>query len=452
MGNIASFDLRNLFRDPNDLSFGNGNVGAGKADKNGKTEGTSTEDLMSVLFGKNVDTTGELTNTISFAIENPDLEPSAITSGQRNEHYVSILEKLSESRGKTIDGKSIMFDIYAMMDLIQEMSQRLRNALRELRRLENTAIYTNIKAQAAVQREAAYAGVIAGAVMCAVQVGVVFTGMGLQIKGAAARSSTVGKGSMQSAVTQEKLLTNLKVSDKNAFNAIDKQVGALQKKNGGPGPTQKNYWKGLQEQKSGTEINNKALADVAEAKNSYMAARDKYLAAKESEANGVKVPKSELKALESNMESARGKYDLARAEQAQVTYKLRSFGKISETEFATTTKTMGGDIKDLRDASKTYNAPLNEGAGGRSAIAGMVVQQVGMAVGNFLAQLASGIKELIANQAMELSAEQKLLEEQFDQIKDLFSLALSVIQKSIDIFSAVVQKESSVLEQIFQHI
>lgn len=76
--------------------------------------------------------------------------------------------KLNSALG-SFRGKPILFDIYALMDLMQEMAQKMRDSLRELRNLENQTIQANIRGQAAIQRSAAINSMIAGAVLCGIQ-------------------------------------------------------------------------------------------------------------------------------------------------------------------------------------------------------------------------------------------------------------------------------------------
>lgn len=68
--------------------------------------------------------------------------------------------------------KSLMFDIYQMMALLVEVAQKERDAAREQRQAENSAIQTSILAQADQQRTAALTGMFASLACCAIQVGV----------------------------------------------------------------------------------------------------------------------------------------------------------------------------------------------------------------------------------------------------------------------------------------
>jgi len=84
--------------------------------------------------------------------------------------------------------KSILFDIYALLALMQEVAQEQRNAAREIRQQENQNIISQIQNQAAKQRWAAITGVIATAVICVVQVAAISYQTGAAGKASAAQA------------------------------------------------------------------------------------------------------------------------------------------------------------------------------------------------------------------------------------------------------------------------
>ena len=112
----------------------------------------------------------------------PDIEDANLTPAEEQQRCLdSLRDKLSATM-TGFRGQKVMFDIYALLSLVQEMSQKLRNAMREVRQLENQTIQMNIKQQAEVQRRAAVCGAIAGAVVCLVQVGATAVVSGLTMK------------------------------------------------------------------------------------------------------------------------------------------------------------------------------------------------------------------------------------------------------------------------------
>lgn len=66
--------------------------------------------------------------------------------------------------------RGALFDIYQLAALMLEVSQKQRDAAREIRQAENEAIQQSILNQAEMQRSAALTGMIAGIAVCAVQV------------------------------------------------------------------------------------------------------------------------------------------------------------------------------------------------------------------------------------------------------------------------------------------
>lgn len=453
---MDGMDINNLMSSLMEFSFGSGDVGEKKTDETKATDAVGVN--VCVVGGRDNVTVGKAwgDEMTVVTLEFPEIDEPTVDSAQdRDKRCLSIVRKLGFLRGDSVSGKSILFDMYAMMNLIQQIAQKMRNALRDMRKCQNVAIYANIRAQAEVQRTAAIAGAVAGAIMCAVQVGVVFTGMGMQLKGAG--SNAAAKAGNESAVKQDVLLKNLQdgkygkvdlrtvnpQEGSNLSNALKNTIG------------QNGSFAGNQQQAE--SVIQAAMKDTAIAKADFQNAQQSYIAAVKAEQTGAKLPAGMTsKDLKANMDAAQQRFDVAAENQAKVTGVMEANKDMASAPgvkkaISDSHSALAGNVSDLRagaDAISAQGATLGQ----KGMIAGMVVQQVGMAVGNFLAQLASSIKELISTEATEMQAEGKLLEEQFDQIKDLFSLVMSLIQKAIDIFSSVIQKESSVIEQILQHV
>lgn len=74
----------------------------------------------------------------------------------------------SAAAGATAPGS--LFDIYQLAALMLEATQKQRDAARDIRLAENQAIQNSILHQAAMQRDAALTGMIAGLAVCTVQV------------------------------------------------------------------------------------------------------------------------------------------------------------------------------------------------------------------------------------------------------------------------------------------
>lgn len=65
----------------------------------------------------------------------------------------------------------MFFDVYQMLALLAECAQSLKDAARDQRQAEMSAVITSIQNQADAQRSAALTGMIAGGLICAVQLG-----------------------------------------------------------------------------------------------------------------------------------------------------------------------------------------------------------------------------------------------------------------------------------------
>ena len=93
----------------------------------------------------------------------------------------SALLKLSSGASTT---GNVLFDVYTLMALMIDCSQKMRDAAREIRQAENTQVQQTIQLQADKQRTAAIGGMIASVVVCALQVAAQSANMVYMAKGA----------------------------------------------------------------------------------------------------------------------------------------------------------------------------------------------------------------------------------------------------------------------------
>lgn len=86
------------------------------------------------------------------------------------------------SGASNVDGSSksskVFFDLYALLALLLECAQEQKNASREIRSAELSAEVTSIQNQADEQKSAALTGLIAGSIICALQVGAAIYSVG----------------------------------------------------------------------------------------------------------------------------------------------------------------------------------------------------------------------------------------------------------------------------------
>lgn len=90
---------------------------------------------------------------------------------------------LKMSSGASVTGQ-VLFDVYTLMALMIDCSQKMRDAAREIRQAENTEVQLTIQFQADKQRTAAIGGMIASVAVCALQVAAQSANMVYMAKGA----------------------------------------------------------------------------------------------------------------------------------------------------------------------------------------------------------------------------------------------------------------------------
>ncbi len=151
--------------------YGTGGVGSSTT-----LEGVVAEDN---LHGNMVVT--EARARVSFAVATPQLAGAMNLTPVERQEYLQSVEEKAASATLNLGNKSVMLDIYAVMEMIREMGQKLRNAMREMRQCENQAIQQNLKSQAAMQRETAWCQMIGGAIVGGLQAGASIVGTLKQI-------------------------------------------------------------------------------------------------------------------------------------------------------------------------------------------------------------------------------------------------------------------------------
>ena len=93
-----------------------------------------------------------------------------------------------KTEGANANFNSVLYDIYALMALMIEVAQSQRDAAREMRTAQNLSVQASFQAQADQQRQAAYAGMIAG-IVCGAAGAAVSIGL-LAAQGISARQQT----------------------------------------------------------------------------------------------------------------------------------------------------------------------------------------------------------------------------------------------------------------------
>ena len=97
------------------------------------------------------------------------------------------------------NSKSVMFDVYALMALLAECGQKMRDAARDIRQAENEQVQTSIQNQADQQRSAALTGLIASVAVCAIQIGMQTANLARLGKGISQQNTARNEVGMQRA-------------------------------------------------------------------------------------------------------------------------------------------------------------------------------------------------------------------------------------------------------------
>lgn len=409
-------------------------------------------------------------------------------------------------------GKPVMFDIYALMNIMQEMAQKMRDSLRELRNMENQTIQTNIRAQAAIQRNAAMQSMVAGAVLCGIQMTIAAVTTGVSIKNLAKQSAMMKSGGVDIMTKQNNLANTIgnETATKNMVKSITSQysdteitlegiemaespdpaacesaekalnkataklnnLGEIRKLQEQARPLSTNDQNRLNElcnkeglnpdEKVTDEALNKAADDtrsatieldrarggdilkqnekvVETAANEYKAARAK--------ANDEISQKGKVSdGTQTELRNAEAKLLLSRGKQIMIANKLIKSGNINYNDTINSIKLDSSKmLSEAHEGSITKADQINFGKLQARLSLAMSANQ---AFGQLGQSIISGIKELVSASATELQADQKMQEDQLDQLKDLFAQELSVIQKVFQLFEAITQKESSTIENI----
>ena len=157
-----------------------------------------------------------------------------------------------------------------------------------------------------------------------------------------------------------------------------------------------------------------------------------------------RISKGELKTAKKQLDTAEKNYLVAGAKQADISARLQ----LPQETYSGTSAHFDKQANESLMMSREH--PLNK-MNELGSLSGQMMNMIGMQVGQYLQQLVSSIWEIMSSKATEMQAQQKVTEEQFDQIRDIFSQLLEVVRKSIEMFAAVTNKESQTIEDIMNN-
>lgn len=369
---------------------------------------------------------------------------------------------------ETTSSSSVMFDIYALMALLVECGQKMRDAARDVRQAENQQVQTSIQNQADAQRSAALTGLICSVAVCAVQVGLQAYNLSTQGKSfnqqmEAQKASGVGeaKANLKTAEMQAK--------PQDAFNHFEKVAKDT------PASTRASVEVTFNDSKT-TKLamtDESALQKQIEAKATELSelktggtgreipmtksqqARASQLEAELNQAERLKLMspeerqvlyreqvKTELKDIRNNPNSTPEEIAYAEAyasnELAQVStpQQIQADIKAAQAEFNQATAVLQQDMNYLRGVHMDT----------RSRAFGDMIA----AIGNVGQSCVSSISEMLRAEATEMGAEQQASQEMLDQAKDLFTQCQSLIDSVIQLMNGVLQAEVQSMRDAIQ--
>lgn len=354
------------------------------------------------------------------------------------------------------DSKSVMFDIYALMALLVESGQKMRDAARDVRQAQNAQVQKSIQNQADMQRSAAMTGLICSVVVCAIQVGMQVVNLTYQGKGFGKQMDAQKMSGLENAKSELKMAelqckpqdaqANLdKISQKiapDAKNNVEStfndsqstkaEIGELKAKIDEFDRLQSLKDKGVQlssEQQTAYDSLNAEILDVK------TAFADKQLLLRTQ-------VKSELADIRNNPASTPDEIAYAEAFAA------------NEIAQNSTPQQLADDLSVARANYNQANMVMQNDARymdgvhieNRARMFGDLIT----AIGSVVQGCVSSMTQMMNAEATEDSAEQQQAQEMLDQAKDLFSQCQSLIDSVVQLMQAVLQAEVQSMRDAIQ--
>ena len=379
-------------------------------------------------------------------------------------------ENLAASGTSTIAdsnaSQSVMFDIYALMALLVECGQKMRDAARDVRQAENVQVQHSIQTQADMQRTAALTGLVCSVAVCAIQVGAQIGNMAYQGKGfskqmdahkmsglenaeaelkmaemqtkpqdAQANFEKISQKTDQAVKTEVESTFNDSKSTKAAFDddalqqRIDAKTAELNNLRGGENPEAPRTPE--QEQRV-AQLETEIAADT-NLKNMSLADRKTLYRTQ---------VKSELADIRNNPASTPEEIAYAEAYAAKeislnsTPEQLAADLSVAQTNYNQANAVMQHDLAYLK----------GEHIETRARMFGDMIA----ALGNVAQGCVSSMSQMISAEATEVGAEQQKAQEMLDQAKDLFSQCQSLIDSVIQLMRAVLQAEVQSMRDAIQ--
>jgi hypothetical protein len=401
------------------------------------------------------------------------------------------------------NSKSVMFDLYALMALLVECGQKMRDAARDVRQAENEQVQTSIQNQADQQRSASLTGLIASVAVCVIQVGMqsanlVRLGKGISQQNTARNESGIQnaqsdlkmaemqakpqdaqanlqkvtaatdpavKAKVEGTFNDSKVTKGALVSDAELQQRIETntaELNSLKAIQNGQAPAQAGN---VQNNQAGNVQNNQVKGDPAQAGNAQNKQAPKLTEAQQARmaelesqiASDTKMKsmsfddrqslyrtqvKSELADIRNNPNATKAEIKYAEAYAA------------NELAQNSTPQQLAGELAAAQANFNQSSALLQHSdtylKGVQLESSSRIYGDMIMAIGNVAQGCVSSMTEILKAEATEMGAEQQASQEMLDQAKDLFSQCQSLIDSVIQLMQAVLQAEVQSMRDAIQ--
>ena len=409
--------------------------------------------------------TGELMNLSPAQVETVCKEVSA--------EIKALADALAAGGAPGVDmsgnSTTVMFDLYALMALLVECGQQMRDAARDVRQAENEQVQTSIQNQADQQRSAAITGLVASIAVCVIQVGMQSAnlarlGKGVSQQGAArneagienakaelkmaelqakpqdaqanlekvsAATDPAVKAKVEGTFNDSKTTKGALVSNEELQRRIDANTAELNtvKAGGGGNPPKLTE---AQQQAKITELEAKIASDT----------EMKAMSLEDRQTLYRTQVKSELADIRNNPNSTKAEIKYAEAYAA------------NELAQNSTPQQLAGDLAAAQAHYNQASTMLQHNAtylhGVQLESSSRIYGDMIMSIGHVAQGCVSSITEMMKAQATEMGAEQQASQEMLDQAKDLFSQCQSLIDSVIQLMQAVLQAEVQSMRDAIQ--
>ena len=416
-------------------------------------------------------------------------------------------ESLEASGASTIadskSSQSVMFDIYALMALLVECGQKMRDAARDVRQAENVQVQKSIQNQADMQRTAALTGLICAVVVCTIQVGMQGFNLARLGKGVAQQGAARSEAGIENARADLKMAEmqtkpqdaqanlqkitqttdpavkarvegtfNDSATTKAAFvsnealqqriNTNQTELDALTAIQNGQAPVPNaqvsaQNQQGPAQNQPGPAQNQQASAQNQEAPKLTEAQQARMAELKsqiESDTRLSKMTLDERKSLfrtqvKAELADIRNNPNSTKAE-----IKYAEAYAANELAQNSTPQQLAGDLAlaqtNFNQASSMLQHSTTYLKGVQLESTSRIYGDMIMAIGNVAQSCVSSMSQIIGAEATEQGAEQQQSQEMLDQAKDLFSQCQSLIDSVIQLMRAVLQAEVQSMRDAIQ--